>query len=66
MEIKGIKVEALSKLVKDVVIVFLVGVSVFKIIQMDTTLNLSDLSATDLVALLLAVFSVGLSAAFYL
>ncbi|MFM5537474.1 hypothetical protein ACET8U_04385 [Aeromonas veronii] len=65
MEIKGIKVEALSKLVKDVVIVFLVGVSVFKIIQMDTTLNLSDLSATDLVALLLAVFSVGLSAAFY-
>lgn len=65
MEIKGVKVEALSKLVKDVMIVLLVGVVVFKIIQMDTKLNLSNLSATDLVALLLAVFSVGLSAAFY-
>lgn len=65
MEIKGIKVEAISKLVKDIVIISLVGVAIYKIIQMETTLNLSNLSATDLVALLLAVFSVGLSAAFY-
>ncbi|MFH4639830.1 hypothetical protein WKW38_22370 [Vibrio alginolyticus] len=65
MEIKGIKVEAISKLVKDVVIIVLAGVAILKMIQADIALSFSELSATDLVALLLAVFSVGLSAAFY-
>ncbi|HIF9278983.1 TPA: hypothetical protein ACX6QU_002681 [Photobacterium damselae] len=65
MEINGIKVEAISKLVKDVVVIILAGAFILKIIQSNITLNFSELSATDIVALLLAVFSVGLSAAFY-
>ena len=51
--------------VKSVLWCALLAVLVFKIGQAEMTVSIGELSATDLLALLLALFSIGLSAAFY-
>jgi hypothetical protein len=65
VDILGVKVEAVVRLIREVVITIFIAVIIYKVINMDLAFDFTKLSATDLVALMLAVFSVGLSAAFY-
>lgn len=65
MEILGIKVDAIVRLIREVVVTIFIGLVVYKMIDVDLAFDFTKLSATDLVALILAIFSVGLSAAFY-
>lgn len=65
MDILGVKVEAIVRLIREVVITIFIGVIVYKLVDVDIAFDFTKLSATDLVALILAIFSVGLSAAFY-
>jgi hypothetical protein len=65
VDIFGVKVEAIVRLIREVIITVFIAVIIYKVINMDLAFDFTKLSATDLVALMLAVFSVGLSAAFY-
>lgn len=65
MEIFGVKVEAISKLIKDIALAVIAVIIAYKLFNLEPAFDFTKLSATDLVALILAVFAVSLSAAFY-
>lgn len=65
MEIFGVKVEAITRILREIALIGLVSVVIYKLLTIQWNFDFTKLSATDLVALVLAVFAVGLSAAFY-
>jgi len=65
VEIFGVKIEAIIRLVRELVVTAFVAVIAYKLLGANLSFDFTKLSPTDLVALLLAVFSVGLSAAFF-
>lgn len=59
------KLNEIIRIIREVAVVFVVCVVGYRVINSDFNINLGTLSATDIVALLLALFAVGLSVAFY-
>jgi hypothetical protein len=53
------------KNVRDVVVLFFFGVMSFKLFSINLTLNIKEFGFTDLLAMLVAFFAIGLSVAFY-
>ncbi|WP_348708552.1 hypothetical protein [uncultured Pseudoalteromonas sp.] len=65
MEVFGIKIEAITKIIRELAVTSLLVIIAYKLLNVNPSFDFTKLSATDLVALILAVFAVGLSAAFY-
>jgi hypothetical protein len=65
VEIFGVKVEAITKIIRELAITAVVVIIAYKLLSVNPSFDFTKLSATDLVALILAIFAVGLSAAFY-
>jgi len=65
VEIFGVKVEAITKIIRELAVTAVVVIIAYKMLSVNPSFDFTKLSATDLVALILAVFAVGLSAAFY-
>ncbi|EGR3375938.1 hypothetical protein DMJ27_24735 [Vibrio parahaemolyticus] len=59
------KIEEWIKIIREIAIVIVVILIGYRIVNSEFNINLGTLSSTDIVALLLAFFAVGLSAAFY-
>lgn len=53
------------RIIREIAVICVVLLVGYRVINSDFNINLGTLSATDIVALLLALFAVGLSAAFY-
>lgn len=53
------------RIIREIAVICVVLLVGYRVIDSDFSINLGTLSATDIVALLLALFAVGLSAAFY-
>lgn len=53
------------RIIREVAIIIVVILLGYRIVNSEFVINLGTLSATDIVALLLAFFAIGLSAAFY-
>lgn len=70
MELKDAKLSDITfghliRLVRELVLLFVLGFVVVKLITGDLGLDFTKLSASELVSILLAFFSIALSAAFY-
>ncbi|MCG8497111.1 MAG: hypothetical protein MI796_13845, partial [Enterobacterales bacterium] len=53
------------RIIREIAVICVVLLIGYRVINSDFNINLGTLSATDIVALLLAFFAIGLSAAFY-
>jgi len=59
------KVQEWIKIIREVAVIVVIVLVGYRIVNSDFNINLGSLSTTDIVALLLAFFAIGLSAAFY-